>query len=69
MSALADVYEGIRQLGVILESEDRANRVADSLAGIDQRVSAATQEEILHGTVMPDQSRSPDCRRRERIHE
>lgn len=50
--SLADVYEGIRELGALLRVPERANQVADSLVALEQRIRDSTANQVKYRTMI-----------------
>jgi len=50
--SLADVYEGIRDLGQLLEVGARANEIADSLQALEQRIRDSTDHQVKYRTMI-----------------
>jgi iron complex transport system substrate-binding protein len=50
--SLADVYRGMRELGEVLDVADQANRVADSLMALEQRVLDSTANAVHYRTTV-----------------
>jgi ABC-type Fe3+-hydroxamate transport system substrate-binding protein len=51
-ASLADIPAGIRGLGSVMHCEPTANRIADSIQRITEKVEAATKGQIKYGTLM-----------------
>ena len=49
---LNDIYEGIRQMGIVFQKDSVANALADSLQELEKKVSEATANEIKYGTMI-----------------
>jgi iron complex transport system substrate-binding protein len=50
--SLSDVYRGIRDLGKLLDRQEAANAVADSLADLEKRIVAETEDEVKYRTLI-----------------
>ncbi|MEO0896507.1 MAG: helical backbone metal receptor [Bacteroidota bacterium] len=50
--SVADIFRGIRKLGEVLDVEERANVVADSLSALEKKISEKTENLVKYNTIL-----------------